>query len=314
MPKKPTEKPPGSDEDEFEKRFEALTESGASPSTTQSEDQKSSDRLTPIYDEPVPRNALPSVSVADVYQGLTQPPPQSKFQELLLLSRRSSSAPENPDIIMNEVAEVVGVITGVHPGLKPSPVPRMYVEKLDQPVPKAIVRDDSPSIEVTGSLEINLEELAADLGVRPIVKLEPVSLDQLRTNLYQCKMVYMEMGLDFSSIYRTARRFKLKKKRFTPEQATSVIHSFFYEITRLLTLHLIEGKTEIVQTKMGQLAGQLLPRIAEAENSKVVCDPANMARFQLIKQLVEVVPPQPEHQELAELFIRKLDFRPFINV
>lgn len=287
-------------EDEFEQRFDDLVQPVAP-----------SDRPTPVMPEP-PKGSLPKNSQPPPSQKPTQPAPEVDIHKLFSLSSPSSapSPLSQRNVVFQEVADVMA---GIHPSLKPSPVPREY--PLDQtqlppgvvssvpPAAPLLSDDKGPEIEVNGNEFIDLDTFG-EPSEHPQEESGP--LEKSKKILQQCLPLYREMDIDFSSIHKAAEAFRWKNKDLTEEQITDIFLQFLKEITNLLARHILVKQTEVIQTKMGKLAGQLLLRIGRIDHGSVVCDEGTLGRFRIIKQLVDAVPVSCESSEIAESFIRKV--------
>lgn len=322
-PKKPEEKKEADRtiEDEFDLRFDNLFQ----------QESSDSDRPTPIYPEPTSRAKAKNPSIVSDSEKPTRPAPDLDIRELFSQKGPSSHPTALPP---NAVAkEIADVMNGTHAGLKPSPLPRVdpievsvQIPPLTMPVPisdtapepsmspKASPRpqapslgyDASPDIEVTGSEEIDLSELEEPF------QYSPEQIDELENSkniLHQCLSLYSEMGINFSSIYKAATRYKPNGNKLSDRQSTHVFINFLRMFTDLLAEHLVAKNPAIVKNKMGKLAGKFMLRIATVEGNEVICDEVTQSFFTKIQELIKTVPRDPSLDRVTRVFINQVRVR-----
>jgi hypothetical protein len=387
MTEKEGKKEDGTIEAEFERLFDEFLGQAAKPACDRPEaaedpcdadDADDEGRATPVMSRPGspkqtsetgetpgedPENfgdrATPVLSKPPAPVEATVPAPHVDVKELF----RMSGAPSNPPVteIAEQVKEVAAVVMREHPSLKPSPVPRVYLngqpetaapplvlpvienipvppkqlDELDDPcdnvqdnpdkleffppedppgpeaasdspeaTPVADASSAGPEIQVTAEEEVDEEEfLKANM-----------TPEEIRKKLDQCLFLYREMNIDFSRVFEEILGFKKDGKYLAAVQVQHVIHCFLKHMTELLAKHLIEGKTNIIQTKTGHLAGKLMHKAAHVRNGRVECDGATLLRFQRIQELVEEIPEHTGIWQLTDDFIASRDLNALFQV
>lgn len=288
------------------------------------------DRATPVLSKPP---APAETAEIDDSEKATVPAPHVDVKELFRMSGASSRPPVTE--ISEQVKEVAAVVMREHPSLKPSPVPRVYlngqpeaaarspelpvIENIPVPPQQLDVLDDpgdaaefippeepsaGPEILITAEEEVDEEEfLKANM-----------TPEEIRKKLDQCLFLYREMNIDFSRVFEEILGFKKEGKYLAAAQVQQVIHCFLKHMTELLAKHLVEGKTNIIQTKTGHLAGKLMHKAAHVRNGRVECDGATLVRFQRIQELVQEIPEHAGIWQLTDDFISSSDLNALFQV
>lgn len=292
-------------------------------------------RKTPVVDvtaqsQPFTTDSPASTSSSDVS---TRPAPYINVQQLFEMSR--SPVPPRPDLIREPIIQekdgpaalvetIAAVMKGTYGSIKPMALPR---ELTPNPATFQPAAPDSPSHAVSSEAAASTSDDGFDDA--PILEVgeaedvfDPDEFGQeeqetvrthtvMNATVGQCMKLFHEMNIYFDGMDAGFDQFEWRGDSLTDQQKTSVRHYFLRQMSHLLAKHVLDGKSNVVQTKTGLLAGKLAHRVVSVQGNSFVSDDNDMAIMKLIVSLLESFPVDSETRPIAEAFIDQLDFSIF---